>query len=110
MHDIKFIRENPEAFDAGLARRGLSALSGEVLARDGETRAAKQTFEALKAEANSANAAIGAAAKAGQHDEVTALKAKAGTYKEQLPALEAAAAAARTRSCVSSRSPLPAAS
>ena len=79
---------------AGLARRGLSALSGEVLARDGETRAAKQTFEALKAEANSANAAIGAAAKAGQHDEVTALKAKAGTYKEQLPALEAAAAAA----------------
>ena len=94
MHDIKFIRENPEAFDAGLARRGLSALSGEVLARDGETRAAKQTFEALKAEANSANAAIGAAAKAGQHDEVTALKAKAGTYKEQLPALEAAAAAA----------------
>ena len=73
MHDIKFIRENPEAFDAGLARRGLSALSGEVLARDGETRAAKQTFEALKAEANSANAAIGAAAKAGQHDEVTAL-------------------------------------
>ena len=94
MHDIKFIRENPEAFDAGLARRGLAALSGEVLARDGETRAAKQAFEALKAEANSANAAIGAAAKAGQHDEVAALKAKAGTYKEQLPALEAAAAAA----------------
>ena len=31
MHDIKFIRENPEAFDAGLARRGLAALSGEVL-------------------------------------------------------------------------------
>ena len=27
MHDIKLIRENPEAFDAGLARRGYAAHS-----------------------------------------------------------------------------------
>ena len=25
MHDIKTIRDNPDAFDAGLARRGLGA-------------------------------------------------------------------------------------
>ena len=94
MHDIKFIRENPEAFDAGLARRGLAAQSAAILALDGETRAAKQAFEALKAEANAANAAIGAAAKAGRQDEVAALKAKGAAYKEQLPALEAKAEAA----------------
>ncbi|MBS0255884.1 MAG: serine--tRNA ligase [Proteobacteria bacterium] len=93
MHDIKFIRENPEAFDAGLARRGLGPMSGAILAKDAETRAAKQRFEELKAEANTANAAIGAAAKAGRQDEVATLKAKGAAFKEQLPALESAAAA-----------------
>ena len=34
MHDIRFIRENPAAFDAGLARRGLAPLSTEILALD----------------------------------------------------------------------------
>ena len=30
MHDIRMIRENPEAFDAGLGRRGISALSSSI--------------------------------------------------------------------------------
>ena len=34
MHDIKAIRDNPEAFDAGLKRRGLAALSPSLLAID----------------------------------------------------------------------------
>ena len=34
MHDIKVIRDNPAAFDEGLARRGLSAMSSQVLALD----------------------------------------------------------------------------
>ena len=38
MHDIRQIRENPEAFDAGLVRRGLSAMSSEVLAIDESRR------------------------------------------------------------------------
>ena len=38
MHDIKFIRENPEAFDAGLARRGLAPLSSRVLELDAKRR------------------------------------------------------------------------
>ena len=32
MHDIKSIRDNPQAFDAGLARRGLKPLSASLLA------------------------------------------------------------------------------
>ena len=40
MHDIKWIRENPQAFDAGLARRGLPAQSQELIALDERRRAA----------------------------------------------------------------------
>ena len=32
MHDIKSIRDNPQAFDAGLKRRGLAPLSAALLA------------------------------------------------------------------------------
>ena len=39
MHDIRFIRENPAAFDAGLARRGAPPLSAEILAADASLRA-----------------------------------------------------------------------
>ncbi len=61
MHDIRFIRENPAAFDAGLARRGLSPMSGQILELDAQLRAAttaKQEGETLR---NSASKAIGAA-------------------------------------------------
>ena len=34
MHDIKSIRDNPAAFDAGLKRRGLAPLSAALLAID----------------------------------------------------------------------------
>ena len=61
MHDIRFIRENPAAFDAGLARRGLSPMSGQILELDAQLRAAttaKQEGETLR---NAASKAIGAA-------------------------------------------------
>ena len=38
MHDIKWIRENPDAFDAALKRRGLAPLSGSLLAIDEKRR------------------------------------------------------------------------
>ena len=41
MHDLRLIRDNPEAFDRGLARRGLSAMSGEILDLDARRRAAE---------------------------------------------------------------------
>ncbi len=34
MFDIKWIRDNPAAFDAGLAKRGLAPLSAELIALD----------------------------------------------------------------------------
>lgn len=50
MHDIRFIRENPEAFDAGLAKRGLEPRSAELLALDERRRAAITLVQQLQAE------------------------------------------------------------
>ena len=45
MHDIKAIRENPQGFDAGLARRGVVAAAGKILQVDAERRMAVQHAE-----------------------------------------------------------------
>ena len=50
MHDIRAIREAPEAFDAALARRGLDPLSGQILALDEARRACIQRSESALAE------------------------------------------------------------
>ena len=50
MHDIKAIRQNPEAFDAGLGRRGLPAQSGDILQIDDARRAAIHATELALAE------------------------------------------------------------
>ena len=38
MHDIRVIRDDPAAFDAALARRGLAPMSPEILSLDAERR------------------------------------------------------------------------
>ncbi len=45
MHDIKAIRENPQAFDAGLARRGIAATAGGLLTIDAQKRLSIQQTE-----------------------------------------------------------------
>jgi seryl-tRNA synthetase len=45
MHDIKAIRENPQAFDAGLARRGLGPMAGALLQIDAAKRLSIQQTE-----------------------------------------------------------------
>jgi seryl-tRNA synthetase len=42
MHDIRLIRENPESFDAALARRGLEPLASGLIVLDEERRALRQ--------------------------------------------------------------------
>jgi seryl-tRNA synthetase len=61
MHDIKFIRENPEAFDAALARRGLEAQSAEILTFDSKSRAEKTAAQEAVAEINRLSKQIGQA-------------------------------------------------
>lgn len=89
MHDIKAIRENPAAFDAGLARRGLDPLASAILAIDTELRAVATELQVNQARRNEASKAIGQAM--GQKDvaKADALKTEVAALKENLPALEA---------------------
>ena len=66
MHDIKWIRDNPEAFDAALTRRGLSGEAKRLIAIDERRRAAIQTSEAALARRNAASREIGAAKKSNE--------------------------------------------
>jgi seryl-tRNA synthetase len=59
MHDLRAIRAAPEAFDAAMARRGLAAISADILARDAERRAALTELQRLQARANLISKQIG---------------------------------------------------
>ncbi|MCK4861019.1 MAG: serine--tRNA ligase [Rhodobacteraceae bacterium] len=88
MHDIRMIRENPEAFDAGLARRGLSAMSSEILEIDGVRRAKIRAAEEALAERNSASKLVGAAKAKGDEAEFERLRALVGDKKAEIAKLE----------------------
>ncbi|TKD50734.1 serine--tRNA ligase [Sphingomonas baiyangensis] len=89
MHDIRFIRENPEAFDAALARRGAAAQSATLIALDERRRAIVTETQAGQARRNEASKAIGAAKGKGDHAAADALMAEVAELKQRLPALEA---------------------
>ncbi|GAY20940.1 MULTISPECIES: serine--tRNA ligase [Sphingobium] len=89
MHDIRFIRENPAAFDAGLARRGLEPLSAELLALDERSRAIKTALQQGQARRNEASKAVGQAMAQKDMATADALKTEVAALKESLPALEA---------------------
>lgn len=88
MHDIRFIRENPQAFDAGLARRGLEPLSARILELDGEKRAVATELQQSLARRNEASKAIGQAMAQKDMEKAEALKAEVATLKDSLSALE----------------------
>ena len=89
MHDIRFIREQPAQFDAGLARRALAPRSAELIALDERRRAVITDLQAGQARRNEASKAIGAAKAAKDEATAAALMAEVAALKETLPALEA---------------------
>ncbi|WP_340587237.1 serine--tRNA ligase [Erythrobacter alti] len=88
MHDIRQIRENPEAFDAALARRGLEPLASRILAMDEERRALTTQLQEAQSRRNDASKAIGQAMGQGDTDKAEALKAEVAEIKSAMPALE----------------------
>jgi len=88
MHDIRLIRENPEAFDAGLARRGLEPLSARIVAADASLRALQTEIQASLARRNEASKLIGQAMAGGDKDKAEALKTEVADLKTSLPAKE----------------------
>ena len=87
MHDIRTIRDTPAAFDAAMARRGLSGVSAEVLALDEARRAAIQAAEEAQAEANRAAKEVGAAKARGDETEFARLRALVAEKKGEIAAL-----------------------
>ena len=88
MHDLKYIREYPAAFDAALARRGAAAVSAEILALDERRRSVLTELQEGQSRRNEASKAIGAAMGKGDAATADALKAEVGVLKEKLPQLE----------------------
>src|SRR5436305_3112969 len=88
MHDMKWIRENPAAFDAGLARRGLSPASQHLISIDERRRAIIRVLESWQATRNAASKEIGVAKKNKDEAKVQELMAKVAEAKESIPRLE----------------------
>ncbi|HEV8027623.1 MAG TPA: serine--tRNA ligase [Stellaceae bacterium] len=93
MFDLKWIREEPDAFDRGLARRGLPPQSPAILALDREWREAQTGAEQLQAERNRLSKEIGVA-KAQKRDAGELLQ-QVALGKERQTQLEARAAELR---------------
>jgi seryl-tRNA synthetase len=90
MHDIRFIRENPAAFDAGLKKRNLAPLSSEILDVDKRRRAAISESEAIQARRKSLSQQVGMAKRQGQNAD--ALMAEVAGLEASLKAGETLAA------------------
>ncbi|MGB0959267.1 MAG: serine--tRNA ligase [Halocynthiibacter sp.] len=88
MHDIRMIRENPDSFDAAMARRGLSGVSAQVLALDEARRAMIQAAETALAERNKASKEVGAAKAKGDEAEFERLRALVADKKAEVAKLE----------------------
>ncbi len=86
MLDLRFVRENPEAVRAGLARRGMTLDLTEFLALDARRRAVQQEIESLRRKRNEVSEEIGRLKKAGQlaEDKVNEMRA----VGDQITALE----------------------
>ncbi len=88
MHDIKWIRENPEAFDAALAKRGAEPQSAGLIALDEKRRSVIQTLQDMQSRRNAASKEIGAAMAQKNAELAEKLKAEVADIKDSMPKLE----------------------
>ncbi len=88
MHDIRLIRDNPDAFDRGLARRGLPPQAQRLIALDEQRRAKILALETAQARRNAASKEIGEAKKNKDEEKAKGLLSEVATLKESIPAME----------------------
>jgi seryl-tRNA synthetase len=89
MHDLRWIRDNPDAFDRSLVRRGDAAQSVRVLELDAARRGALTRLQEMQERRNAASKEIGQAMKSGEADRAEALKAEVAEIKGRMDAVEA---------------------
>jgi|SRR5579871_108493 len=90
MHDLKFIRDEPAAFDVGLRRRGLAPQAAAILALDQERRRLQQALEEMQARRNSLSKDIGRLKAKGDETAAASAVAEVARIKESMPAAEQA--------------------
>jgi seryl-tRNA synthetase len=88
MFDIKAIRDNPAAFDAGLNRRGEPARAQNLIKLDEELRALKTRLQEAQARRNAASKEIGKAKGAKDEALASKLMSEVGTLKDEIQAGE----------------------
>ena len=91
MHDIRAIRENPEAFEAALNKRGLEGLTSQILSLDSERRARINAAETAQADQNKASKEVGAAKARGDEDEFQRLRGLVAEKKADIARMQAEA-------------------
>ena len=89
MHDIRWIRDNAQAFDAALAARGRVALSATLIALDDARKAAVGVLQAAQERRNAASKEIGQAMAAKDGARADALKAEVAALKDRMSEAEA---------------------
>lgn len=90
MHDINAIRNAPEVFDAGLAKRGVEPQAASLLAKDEERRAAIQHAQDLQTKRNDTSKKIGQAKGQGDEAEAQRLMDEVAGLKDDLQKAEEA--------------------
>lgn len=86
MHDLRWLRDDPGAFDRALARRGLPPTAASILAVDSERRALETTLQERQAERNRLSREIGEAKRTGA--DASALLARVAELKDEVKAGE----------------------
>jgi len=89
MHDIRFIRDNPDAFDRALRRRGLPGEATRLIALDEKRREKILALETAQARRNAASKEIGEAKKNKNEAKAKTLLSEVAGLKESIPAMEA---------------------
>lgn len=88
MLDIKWIRENPAALDAALAKRGAEPQAASLIALDEKRRATVGALQALQERRNAASKEIGKAMAAKDQATAERLKSEVASLKDELQAGE----------------------
>ena len=89
MHDLKLIRSGAAAFDAAMARRGVTDASAPILAADAALRQVQTALQAALARRNEASKAIGAAKARKDDAKADALMAEVAVLKAEIAGAEA---------------------
>jgi seryl-tRNA synthetase len=84
MHDIRLIRDNPGAFDAAMARRGLTPQAERLIDLDARRREATTRLQELETRRNAASKEIGIAKGRGENDRFEALRAEVEALKGEM--------------------------